>query len=181
MIVLAFALGGCLLGLLVGAPFGYLVRRFSTRWKTWIYAVLVALPVVLYVAHYRYTLGYLARSGVESYPGLERFTLAFPIAATVLLMLALWVARMRPLSAAFFPILLGAVYWYVLIPLLYRDRPADFVGLDNIPLIWLFAQSIATCVFLAMVAWMIFPPHARRPAEISVVLFCLAAAGLLLW
>jgi hypothetical protein len=65
---------------------------------------------------------------------------------------ALPVAWFRPALAALLPVVFGGVYWFLLVPLLYRGTPASFVGLDNVPFVWLFAFSVAGCVFLLLVA-----------------------------
>jgi hypothetical protein len=161
MAMIIFALGGCVMGALFGIPAGYVLRRVPQQWRSWFHLGLVAASAFPYFLHYRYSLAYLARSGVESYSGLEQYAAYFPLAVLALTLGALFIARVRAVAAALFPIVLGGAYWYLLVPLIYRGTPNSFVGLDNVPFVWLFAYSVSAFVFLLVVALLAFRPRAH--------------------
>ena len=151
-ILLLFAAGACTAGLFAGLLAATAMRRIAGRWRVWAYALLTVASVWPYVLHYQESLRYLQRSGVEPYPGLHQFRVQFPIIVSVTILAALAVARLVPRCAAVFPLLFGAVYWFHLIMLLQSGKPADAPGLDNIPLVWLFAWSLVASTALFTIA-----------------------------
>ncbi|MDT8398600.1 MAG: hypothetical protein RQ899_08305 [Pseudomonadales bacterium] len=152
MVVVYFAMFGNVTGALFGIPIAYLLRLVRMPWRRGLYFAAVAATVVPYALHYRYSLKYLARSGVEGYSGLDQYMVAVPVTAGVTVVVALVVAWLRPILAAPTPVVFGVAYWLLLVPLLYRGTPATFVPLDNVPFIWLFGFSVAGCVFLLLVS-----------------------------
>ncbi|EAQ97962.2 hypothetical protein KT71_15394 [Congregibacter litoralis KT71] len=152
MVLVYFALSGCVTGALFGIPVAYLLRLVRMPWRHWLYFGAVAGSLAPYALHYQHSQQYLARSGVEDYLGLDQYTFAVPMVAAVSILGALPVAWFRPAIAALLPVVFGGLYWFLLVPLLYRGTPASFVGLDNVPFVWLFALSVAGYVFLLLLA-----------------------------
>jgi hypothetical protein len=152
MVLVYFALSGCVAGALFGIPVAYLLRLVRMPWRHWLYFCAVAGSLAPYVLHYQHSQQYLARSGVENYSGLEQYTFAVPMVTAVSILGALPVAWFRPALAALLPVVFGALYWFSLVPLLYQETPDSFVGLDNVPFVWLFALSVAGYVFLLLIS-----------------------------
>lgn len=152
MVLVYFALAGCVTGALFGTPSAYLIRLARLSWRRWLYFVAVAASIAPYALHYHHSLQHLVRSGVEEYSGLNQYAFAVPVTAASAILCAVAIAWFRPALAALLPVVFGGLYWYFLVPLLYRETPASFVGLDNVPFVWLFAFSVAGCVFLLLIA-----------------------------
>jgi hypothetical protein len=72
-----------------------------------------------------------------------------PVATVALVTVALMVLRRVPVATVALPSALWLAYWFGSLRLIYWRAP-DFVPVDNRPLIWLFAFSVAATVLLAM-------------------------------
>jgi NhaP-type Na+/H+ or K+/H+ antiporter len=146
--IIIFTIAGCLLGAMLGFAFGYVLRRMRQPQRMWTYLAAVAVSVIPYVLHYSASIAYLERSGVDSYQGFEQYVTYFPVTVLVLILVAFVMAWRKAAVAALLPVTLGAVYWYGLVPQLYRGMPAPEILLDNTPFIWLFESSLASFVIL---------------------------------
>lgn len=165
VIPMTLAIAGSAVGALVGVSVGYLLRRVRRSWRYAFYLAAIVISVIPYVLHYSDTLGYLARSGVEQYPGLDQYTSAFLVVVSVAILGALLIARFRPAVAAFTPVALVVVYWYFVVPLLYLGAPDPSAHLDNVPLVWLFAHSVAACMFLLAVSLLALAPWGQASTD----------------
>src|SRR5687767_3726319 len=115
MVLLYFALGGCIAGALFGIPAGYLLRLVPMSWRRGLYFAAVAVSVAPYLLHYQDSLQYLTQSGVDDYLGLVQYRFAVPVTAAFAILCTLPVAWLRPALAALLPIVFGGLYWCFLV------------------------------------------------------------------
>lgn len=134
-----------------------LVRCRWPRAARALYRMALLLAVLPYLLHVYYTWGWVTQFGdpqprIGVYPGVQAYTVSSLGAALLLLGAGWFLVRRFPLAAALVPAVLWLLYWYVCLPLVFWRAP-EFVPLDNVPLVWLFASSAFATVVLAGSAW----------------------------
>jgi hypothetical protein len=70
------------------------------------------------------------------YPALRQFLLMVDGSVVAALVLAAALSALEPLLCTLVPLGFAGLYWYVLLPLAYRDSPHGSVFFDNMPMFW---------------------------------------------
>jgi hypothetical protein len=156
---IVFSIAGCFVAAVLGIVFGHVLRRIRPPIRMWTYLAAVSASIIPYVLHYTAAIAYLRASSVEPYEGLEQYVTYFPVTVLVLTGVAFAIAWLKAAVAALLPIVLGGIYWYVLVPPLYLGVSGLTVLLDNVPFIWLFASSLVSFVILLAASLLALEPH----------------------
>lgn len=155
-IVFALFLTTCLLLALLGTGTFLLVDHLSLRQRRLLFLCVVLFSLLPLLLHAHHAARWIADFGPPAepapglYPALRHFLLMVDASLVAALLFAAALTRIEPLLCTLMPLGFAGLYWYVLLPLAYRDPPGSGVFLNTMPLLWAFIHTLSGTLFLLL-------------------------------